>query len=59
MTMVLATHEMGFARDVANRICFLDRGRVLADGPPSEVLVDPEHERVRAFLTRVVQAGRL
>ncbi|HYD11095.1 MAG TPA: peptide ABC transporter ATP-binding protein, partial [Acidimicrobiales bacterium] len=59
MTMVLATHEMGFARDVANRIVFLDKGRVLADGPPSSVLVDPEHERVRLFLQRVAAAGRL
>jgi polar amino acid transport system ATP-binding protein len=59
MTMLLATHEMGFAREVANRVCFLDEGRVLADGPPSSVLVEPEHPRVRAFLDRVIAAGRL
>jgi polar amino acid transport system ATP-binding protein len=59
MTMLVATHEMGFAREVANRVCFLDQGRVLADGPPSSVLVEPEHPRVRAFLDRVIAAGRL
>ena len=59
LTMVLATHEMGFARDVAHRIAFMDQGRVLADGPPAEVLVEPEHPRVRAFLDRVIAAGRL
>ena len=59
MTMIVATHEMGFARDVAHRVCFLDQGRVLADGPPSSVLVAPEHPRVRAFLDRVIDAGRL
>jgi len=59
MTMLLATHEMGFARDVANRVCFLSEGRVLEDGPPASVLVDPQHPRVRAFLKRVIEAGRL
>jgi polar amino acid transport system ATP-binding protein len=59
MTMVLATHEMGFARDVAHRVCFLADGRVLEDGPPSKVLVDPETDRARAFLQRVIEAGRL
>jgi polar amino acid transport system ATP-binding protein len=59
MTMIVATHEMGFAREVASRVCFLDAGRVLADGPPSSVLVEPEHPRVRAFLDRVIAAGRL
>jgi polar amino acid transport system ATP-binding protein len=59
MTMVLATHEMGFARDVAHRVCFLDGGRIVESGPPTKVLVDPDHERARAFLRRVIEAGRL
>lgn len=53
-TMVLATHEMGFARDVATRVCFLDGGRILESGPPEQVLVDPEHPRTREFLRRVL-----
>jgi polar amino acid transport system ATP-binding protein len=59
MTMLIATHEMGFARDVADRICFLDRGRVLESGPPSEVLVSPVQERTQVFLQRIIDAGRL
>ena len=59
MTMVIATHEMGFARDVAHRICFLDGGRILEEGPPSEVLVAPREARTQQFLQRVVAAGRL
>lgn len=59
MTMVLATHEMGFARDVADRVCFLHDGQVLESGPPGHVLVDPTHERTRQFLARVIDAGRL
>jgi polar amino acid transport system ATP-binding protein len=59
MTMVLATHEMGFARDVADRICFLHEGRVLESGPPREILFEPRHERTRQFLARVNEAGRL
>ena len=59
MTMILATHEMGFARDVANRVCFLDRGRVLESGPPAELFSDPQEPRTRRFLARVVEAGRL
>jgi polar amino acid transport system ATP-binding protein len=58
-TMVLATHEMGFAREVADRVCFLHAGQVLEAGPPAQVLGDPQHERTRAFLERVVQSGRL
>jgi polar amino acid transport system ATP-binding protein len=53
-TMVLATHEMGFARDVATKVCFLDGGRILEHGPPSQLLVDPQEERTRAFLRRVL-----
>jgi polar amino acid transport system ATP-binding protein len=59
MTMVLATHEMGFARDVADRICFLHEGRVLEAGPPAQVLAEPTQERTRQFLSRIIDAGRL
>ncbi|ROR92840.1 amino acid ABC transporter ATP-binding protein [Nocardioides aurantiacus] len=54
MTMVLATHEMAFAREVATRVCFLDRGRILEQGPPAEVLVSPREPRTREFLRRVL-----
>jgi len=54
MTMVIATHEMGFARDVADRVCFLDAGRILEEGPPSQILSTPREERTRTFLQRVV-----
>jgi len=53
-TMVLATHEMGFAREVATKVCFLDAGRILEQGPPSELLVAPREERTRQFLRRVL-----
>jgi ABC-type polar amino acid transport system ATPase subunit len=56
MTMVLATHEIGFARDVASRVLFLDNGRILEDGPPSQVLVNPKEPRTREFLARVLRA---
>jgi polar amino acid transport system ATP-binding protein len=59
MTMVLATHEMGFARDVAQRICFMHEGRVLESGPPDRLLRHPTQERTRQFLRRVIEAGRL
>ena len=54
MTMVLATHEMGFARDLADRVCFLDQGRVAEEGPPADLFGNPRHERTRAFLRRVL-----
>ncbi|RNL75459.1 amino acid ABC transporter ATP-binding protein [Nocardioides marmorisolisilvae] len=54
MTMLLATHEMGFAREVATKVCFLDQGRILEQGPPEQVLVDPTQERTREFLRRVL-----
>ncbi len=53
MTMVLNTHEMGFARQVADTVCFLDAGQILEQGPPAQVLGDPQHERTRRFLRRV------
>jgi len=59
MTMLLATHEMGFAREVASKICFLYDGRVHEEGPPAEIFGDPKEERTRAFLKRIIEAGRL
>jgi polar amino acid transport system ATP-binding protein len=59
MTMVLATHEMGFARDVADRIYFMHEGRVLESGPPRDVLSNPQQPRTRQFLQRIIEAGRL
>ena len=59
MTMVIATHEMGFARDVAHRVCFLDAGRILEQGPPHEIFSAPREERTKQFLQRIVDAGRL
>jgi polar amino acid transport system ATP-binding protein len=59
MTMLLATHEMGFAREVASKICFLFDGRVHEEGPPEKLLGRPERERTRAFLKRIIEAGRL
>ena len=59
MTMVLATHEMGFAREVASKICFIEGGVVHEEGPPERIFFRPEQERTRAFLDRIIQAGRL
>jgi len=59
MTMVIATHEMGFARDIADRICFLDEGTIIEEGPPEAILSDPREGRTRQFLQRVIEAGRL
>ncbi len=59
MTMLIATHEMGFARDIANRVCFLDAGRILEQGPPAQIFAEPREARTRQFLTRIIEAGRL
>jgi len=59
MTMLLATHEMGFAREVASKICFLYGGKVHEEGPPAQIFGDPKEERTRAFLQRIIEAGRL
>jgi polar amino acid transport system ATP-binding protein len=59
MTMVIATHEMGFARDVANRVCFLHQGRIVEQGTAMQVLRDPQRPETQAFLDRVIRAGRL
>jgi len=57
MTMVIATHEMAFARDVATSVCFLDNGRILEQGPPAEIFSNPREERTREFLRRVLPGG--
>jgi polar amino acid transport system ATP-binding protein len=59
MTMVIATHEMGFARDVADRVCFLDAGVILEQGPPGQIFSDPREARTQQFLQRIIEAGRL
>ncbi len=56
---VIATHEMGFARDIANRVCFLHEGRILEEGPPRQIFTAPREERTRRFLERYIEAGRL
>ncbi len=59
MTMLIATHEMGFARDIASRVCFLDAGRILEQGPPAQMFAEPREARTRQFLNRIIEAGRL
>ena len=59
MTMLIATHEMSFARDIANRVCFLDAGRILEQGPPGEIFSHPKEQRTQQFLERIIEAGRL
>jgi polar amino acid transport system ATP-binding protein len=59
MTMLIATHEMGFAKDIANRVCFLDEGVILEEGPPAQIFSDPREDRTKQFLQRIVDAGRL
>jgi polar amino acid transport system ATP-binding protein len=59
MTMVIATHEMGFARDIAGRVCFLDQGVILEQGPPAQIFSEPREERTKQFLQRIIAAGRM
>jgi polar amino acid transport system ATP-binding protein len=59
MTMMLATHEMGFAREVADKVCFLDGGVILEEGPPQQIFRDPREARTREFLSRVLEAEKL
>ncbi len=59
MTMLLATHEMGFARDIAHRVCFLDAGQILEQGPPNQIFNDPTEARTREFLSSVIAAKRI
>jgi polar amino acid transport system ATP-binding protein len=59
MTMLIATHEMSFARDTASRVCFLDDGLILEEGPPHEIFAHPKQPRTQQFLERIIEAGRL
>jgi len=59
MTMLIATHEMSFARDIASRVCFLDEGVILEQGPPQQIFSAPSEPRTRQFLDRIIAAGRL
>jgi polar amino acid transport system ATP-binding protein len=59
MTMIIATHEMGFARDIADRVCFLDSGIILEEGPPEEIFSRPRKERTQRFLQSIIEAGRM
>jgi polar amino acid transport system ATP-binding protein len=59
MTMVIATHEMGFARDIAHRVCFLDEGVILEEGTPEQIFTRPTQERTQRFLQSIIDAGRM
>jgi polar amino acid transport system ATP-binding protein len=59
MTMLIATHEMGFARDIASRVCFLDAGVILEEGPPEQIFTSPREERTQRFLQSIIEAGRM
>jgi len=59
MTMILATHEMGFAREVASKVCFMYGGVVHEEGPPEQIFTHPQHERTQQFLASIIEAGRL
>jgi polar amino acid transport system ATP-binding protein len=59
MTMLIATHEMGFAREIADRVCFLDGGVILEEGPPAQIFEAPREARTQQFLQRIVAAGRM
>jgi polar amino acid transport system ATP-binding protein len=59
MTMIIATHEMNFAREVADKVCFLDGGVILEEGRPEQIFSAPREERTRTFLARIIEAGRM
>jgi len=59
MTMIIATHEMSFAREVADKVCFLDAGVILEEGTPDQIFSSPQQQRTREFLARIIEAGRL
>ena len=59
MTMLFATHEMAFAREISDRVCFLHRGQILEEGPPAQLFGNPTEPRTREFLQRVIESGRL
>jgi polar amino acid transport system ATP-binding protein len=58
MTMIVATHEMGFAREVSEKVCFLDKGRILEEGTPEQIFTEPREERTREFLARVLERDK-
>ena len=59
MTMLIATHEMAFAREIADRVCFLDQGMILEEGPPERIFTEPTEPRTQEFLRRIIEAGRM
>jgi polar amino acid transport system ATP-binding protein len=59
MTMLIATHEMAFAKEISDRVCFLHQGQILEDGPPAQIFGAPRETRTKEFLQRVTDAGRL
>jgi polar amino acid transport system ATP-binding protein len=59
MTMIVATHEMGFARDVASKVCYLHKGQIIEEGPPQKIFTAPENVRTAEFLKRTLEAGRM
>jgi polar amino acid transport system ATP-binding protein len=59
MTMMLATHEMGFAKEVSSKVCFLHEGVIHEEGPPEQIFEDPQQDRTKAFVQRIIEAGRL
>jgi polar amino acid transport system ATP-binding protein len=59
MTMIIATHEMSFAKEVADKVCFLDAGVIWEEGTPEEIFTAPKEARTREFLSRIIEAGRL
>ena len=59
MTMIIATHEMSFAREVSDKVCFLDNGVICEQGPPAQIFSDPQQPRTREFLARIIEAGRM
>ena len=59
MTMIIATHEMSFAREIADKVCFLDQGVILEEGPAQQIFTEPREQRTREFLARIIEAGRL
>jgi polar amino acid transport system ATP-binding protein len=59
MTMIIATHEMSFAREVSDKVCFLDAGVICEQGPPEQIFSNPQEPRTREFLARIIEAGRM
>jgi polar amino acid transport system ATP-binding protein len=59
MTMIIATHEMSFAREVSDKVCFLDNGVICEQGPPAQIFSNPQEPRTREFLARILEAGRM